>query len=237
MSRLLSIIHAGVPACRATIKVFTGLLFVCLSAVMMPVLAAETLVTPASDDYWVVGSFKTLANADMERERIERLTAEHVAMAAFYIDDGSMNSQSGAYRDGAANIRLLVRKSLETAEQRQHLQDKGLAPWSLSVDAAKIAQFEASVAARGEVLAPEYWLVLGSFHGPERARNERDNLRKAGIDAVTIHRLEANGRYYFRVDHGPFDRIIASQKQRFVGLGITDAFWTRAHDAVLLDVE
>jgi hypothetical protein len=202
---------------------------------MMPALAADT-----TDTYWVVGSFTTLVNADIERERIERLTAEHVEMAAFYLDGRSVAAASDlpvAYRDGEANIRLLVRQTMEPLEQRQKFESKGLAVWHLLVDARQIAEFKGSVAARGETLTPEYWLVLGSFHGPERARSQRDSLRKAGVNSVTLHRLETGGRYYFRVDHGPFDRIIASQKQRFIDQGITDAYWTRAHGTELLDVE
>lgn len=226
-SRFVGVVNACAMVCCATL--------VYLSTSMMPASAAGT-----TDTYWVVGSFKTLVNADIERERIERLTAEHVALAAFYVDGRSTDLAAGqpqAYRDGEANIRLLVRQTMEPMEQRQNLQSHGLAVWQLRVDARRIEQFKESVAARGETLTPEYWLVLGSFHGPARARIQRDSLRKAGIDAVTLHRLESGGRYYFRVDHGPFDRIIASQRQRFIDQGITDAYWTRAHGAELLDVE
>jgi|AntAceMinimDraft_12_1070368.scaffolds.fasta_scaffold25276_2 hypothetical protein len=205
---------------------------------MMPARAANN--SDNSDNYWVVGSFKTRLHADVERERIERLTAEHIEMAAFYLDGRSTEvsaDQPRAYRDGEANIRLLVRQTMEPLTQRQELELKGLAVWRLTVASRQITQFKNAVAAREEILTPEYWLVLGSFYGPDRARDQRDSLLKAGIDSVTLHRLEADGRYYFRVDHGPFDRIIAAQRQRFVDQGITGAFWTRAHGAELVDVE
>jgi hypothetical protein len=206
-----------------------------MGTAMMPALAAE-----AADTYWVVGSFKVLASADRGRERIERLTTEHVEMAPFYLDgrsSASATDEPAAYIDGEANIRLLVRQSMEPQEQRQALESRGLAVWPLTVNAAQIMQFKAVVAAQRETLAAEYWLVLGGFHGPDRARSQRDSLHNAGIDSVTIHRLEMDGRYYFRVDHGPFDRIIAAQQQRVIDQGVTDAYWLRADGTELVDVE
>lgn len=226
-SRLASIANTRVMTFCVTV--------VCLCMTTMPALAADN-----TNDYWVVGSYKTLASAELERERIARLTSEHVEMAAFYLDGRAAElttGQSVAYRDGAANIRLLIRQRMERLEQREELVSNGLAVWRLSVDDQQISQFKESVAARGETLTREYWLVLGSFHGPDRARNQRDSLLKAGIDSVTLHRLEADGRYYFRVDHGPFDRIIAAQRQRFIDQGITGAFWTRVRGTALVDVE
>jgi cell division protein FtsN len=206
-----------------------------MSTAMMPALAAE-----ASGTYWVVGSFKVLASADKERERLERLTTEHVEMAPFYLDGrspASATDEPAAYIDGEANIRLLVRQSTDPQEQRRALESMGLAVWPLKVNAAQVMQLKAAVDARGEILAPEHWLVLGGFHGPDRARSQRDSLHNAGIESVTIHRLEKDGRYYYRVDHGPFDRIIAAQQQRLIDQGVTDAYWLRADGAELVDVE
>jgi len=210
-------------------------MIVYMSTAMMPALAAE-----ASGTYWVVGSFKVLASADAERERLERLTTEPVEMAPFYLDGrspASATDEPAAYVDGEANIRLLVRQSMEPQKQRQALESIGVAVWPLRVNAAQIMQFKAPVAAQREMLAAEYWLVLGGFHGPDRARSQRDSLHNAGIDSVAIHRLEKDGRYYFRVDHGPFDRIIAAQQQRLIDQGVTDAYWLRADGTELVDVD
>jgi hypothetical protein len=206
-----------------------------MSTAMMPALAAE-----ASGTYWVVGSYKALASAKLERERLERLTTEHVEMAPFYLDGRppvSATDEPAAYLDGEANIRLLVRQSMEPQEQRQALESIGVAVWPLTVNTAQVMQFKAVVAAQGEALAAEYWLVLGGFHGPDRARSQRDSLHNAGIDSVTIHRLEKDGRYYFRVDHGPFGRMIVAQQQRLIDQGVTDAYWLRADGTELVDVE
>jgi hypothetical protein len=211
---------------------------ICMSTAMMPALAAEA--SDASDAYWVVGSFQVLAKADLERERIERLTTEHVELAPFYLDGRSPVSatdEPAAYLDGEANIRLLIRQSMEPQKQRQVLESRGLAVWALTVNAAQITQFKAADAARGEILGAEYWLVLGAFYGPDRARSQRDSLDNAGIDSVVIHRLEKGGRYYYRVDHGPFDRVMAAEQQRLIDQGVTDAYWLRADGTEWVDVE
>jgi hypothetical protein len=227
LSRLVGV------AKTVVVLVFAAIVY--MSAAMMPALAAV-----ASDTSWVVGSYKVLASADMERERLERLTSEQVEMAPFYLDGRSSAStidEPAAYVDGEANIRLLVRQSMEPQKQRQTLESSGLAVWPLTVNVAQIMQFKAAVAARGEMLGAEYWLVLGGFYGPDRARTQRDSLHNAGIDSVTIHRLKKDGRYYFRVDHGPFDRIVAAQQQRLIDQGVTDAYWLRDDGSELVDVE
>jgi len=208
---------------------------ICMITDMMPALAGE-----ASGSHWVVGSFKVLVSAELERERIERLTSEDVEMAPFYLNGrspASATDEPAAYLDGEANIRLLVRQSMEPQRQRQALESRGLAVWALTVNAAQIMQFKAAVAARGEILGAEYWLVLGAFYGPDRARGQRDSLDNAGIDSVIIHRLEKGGRYYYRVDHGPFDRVIAAQQQRLIDQGVSDAYWLLADGTEWVDVE
>jgi hypothetical protein len=190
----------------------------------LPAMAAQDAQLQSSNtaeakvDYWVVGSFKTYDIAEGEKNRLERLTGEQVEIVDFSTAD-------------KPRLRLLVRQALDATAQQQLLLSKSLAPWALAVSSRQLGLSRVTLAGQQGEAGKTYWLVLASFHGPDRARQLLAQLEQERVESVEVQRVEVDGRYLFRVCHGPFDQMVTSARSHFVALGYADAYWTTTNSA------
>lgn len=170
---------------------------------------AASAVAQDADEYWAVGSFRTLSSAQVESQRIERVAGETVHVARFELSSGTL-------------YRLVVPKSSRPQSQKQALASAGIDAWTVSAGRSGL-----DFVARSAVPGEETWyqLVVGSFQGEMVAEDYAADMRSRGAETAQLIAGTSNGSDIYRVVMGPYDYKDDSAKAQAAALGVNDSWW------------
>ncbi|MBD3647684.1 MAG: SPOR domain-containing protein [Pseudomonadales bacterium] len=179
---------------------------------MMLLVVLASFAHAASTQFWVVGSFESLAAATTEKRRVEGASGLPVRIGTFN-------------REDVTSYRLLVEKDDAPEAQRERLIDAGVSPWTVSME-SNVLDLSADDVSHSKWAQ---YLVLAGFRSEDRAHQFVEQLKSDGISDLMLDEIELQNSPYFRVLYGPFDMKGDDVREQVRAMGITDAWWvTRA---------
>lgn len=178
-----------------------------LLLVALLVASAGVHAEGSAGKYWVVGSFRNLGNARVERLRLQKSLGESVRIAD--VD-----------RAGGTLYRLVVAEKNDATKQKQHFKAIGISPWPVAPGADGLDFINTD-----NDTAIEYTLVVGSFATETKADSFSNKMRDLGFAMVNTMSEPARGEIRYFVTLGPYEKRFAAIKDRVDDSGIAGAWW------------
>lgn len=157
--------------------------------------------------YWVVGSFKSLNDAKVERLRLQKPLNESVRIARADVSGSTM-------------YRLVVAVGTEPSMQKRQLVAAGTSPWRL-----KVAPGQLNFVSTASASKIEYRLVVGSFSARASADRLAHKLTTKGFSMVSTAGATAGNETRYRVMLGPYTSRSTALKHKADQSGIMGAWW------------